>query len=437
MKKLLLIVILISASVKSHSQSLYFPPKLGEEWSTLSPEELGWCPDKVAPLLDFLETKNTKAFILLKDGKIVIEKYYGTFQQNDDWYWASAGKSLTAFVVGIAQQEQHFSIEDTTSDYLGVGWTSATPAKEEKITIRHQLTMTSGLDDGFGDHHCPDPSCLIYKADAGMRWAYHNGPYTLLDTIIKIRTGQTLNNYVKVKLKDPTGMNGAFIKIDYDNVFFSKPRSMARFGLLILNNGNWNGEQIMTDAAYFNDMVNTSQSLNPSYGYLWWLNGKASYKMPTLQINFPGPLSPNAPDDMIAALGKNGQIINIVPSQNLVFIRMGDSPEPGGEVPMSFNDDIWVKLNDLICTSTSNQKSKNNSSELRLYPNPSQELTTVELANQYYSLEVSDITGKVVYQEDNCFDKTNLNTLSFPKGFYYIRIVTQHNEVLNQKLICR
>jgi hypothetical protein len=97
MKKLLLLVVLITAAVKSQSQTLYFPSNLPGDtaWSTLPPGELGWCTDKVAPLLDFLESKNTKAFILLKDGKIVIEKYYGTFTKNDAWYWASAGKSLT------------------------------------------------------------------------------------------------------------------------------------------------------------------------------------------------------------------------------------------------------------------------------------------------------------------------------------------------------
>ena len=59
---------------------------------------------------------------------------------------------------------------------------------------------------------------------------------------------------------------------------------MARFGLLILNNGNWDGNQIMTDTNYFNQMLNSSQSLNESYGYLWWLNGKTSYMLPGLSL---------------------------------------------------------------------------------------------------------------------------------------------------------
>jgi hypothetical protein len=61
---------------------------------------------------------------------------------------------------------------------------------------------------------------------------------------------------------------------------------MARFGLLMLNKGNWNGNVILSDTNYYNQMVNSSQTLNPSYGYLWWLNGKASYMLPACSLAF-------------------------------------------------------------------------------------------------------------------------------------------------------
>ena len=78
--------------LNSQAQNLYFPPLTGNAWDTISPVSLGWCPDKIDSLTDYLENKNTKAFILLKDGKIVIEKYFGTFTADSLWYWASAGK---------------------------------------------------------------------------------------------------------------------------------------------------------------------------------------------------------------------------------------------------------------------------------------------------------------------------------------------------------
>lgn len=435
MKKTLLFLLPGLISFALQAQNLYFPPLVGNTWSTASPESLGWCPDKIDELLDYLEVKNSKAFIVLKDGKIVIEEYFGTFTQDSLWYWASAGKTLTAFTVGIAQQEGHLSIEDPTSDYLGAGWTSCPPDKEASITIRNQLTMTSGLDDGTGDPYCTLSSCLQYEADAGTRWAYHNGPYTLLDGVIEAATGQTLNAYINQKIKTQTGMTGTFLQIDYNNVFFSKPRSMARFGLLMLNKGKWNNTPILTDTAYFNQMVNTSQELNKSYGYLWWLNGKGSFMAPGLQFVFPFDLNPSAPDDMIAALGKNGQIINIVPSQNLVYIRMGNAPGVG-EVPVAFNDTVWQKLNAVICNVTDVEdqiEAENNA--VKVYPNPAQQSFAVELPGQTFGVVVFDVTGRRVFEAEAIFQKMQIDASAFTNGIYTVRVTTQNQAVFHQKVM--
>ncbi|MFM7299799.1 MAG: serine hydrolase [Crocinitomicaceae bacterium] len=377
MNRILVFVFLIFIATFSSAQSIYFPPTSGTQWDTIAPQTLGYCQPKIDSLYNFLEQNNSKAFILLKDGKIVLEKYFGTHTPTTLWQWASAGKTITSFMTGIAQQEGHLSITDTTSNYLGQGWTNCTPQQEEKITIWNQLTMTSGLDDGVPNGYCTTDTCLIYKADAGTRWAYHNGPYTVLDSVIENATGQTLNNYTTQKLKIPTGMTGTFYQVGYNNVFFSNARSMARFGSLILNKGNWNGNQIMTDTAYFNDMVNTSQNLNKAYGYLWWLNGKQSYMVPTLQTVFPGFMSQNAPADMISAIGSGGQFLNVVPSQNLVWLRMGD--EPGNSnVPFLLNDDIWEYVNDLVC-STSSIEEGELAREIQVYPNPANEQIIVSI----------------------------------------------------------
>ncbi|PSJ77901.1 serine hydrolase [Sphingobacteriales bacterium UPWRP_1] len=330
-----------------YAQTLYFPPNTGNTWETVSPASLGWNTGQIDSLYDFLSVNNTKAFIVLKDGKIVLEQYFGTFTQDSLWYWASAGKTMTAFLVGMAQQEGFLSITDTTSHYLGTGWTSCAPETEEKITIRHQLTMTTGLNDVVADPDCTLPSCLTCIANAGTRWAYHNAPYTLLDGVIENATGTTLNQYFINKVRNPTGMNGFYVKLGYNNVLFSKARSMARFGLLLLNNGNWNGNQIMTDAGYLEQMVNTSQELNLSYGYLTWLNGKTSFMLPTVQFVFPGCSTPHAPASMYSALGKNGQVLNVVPGNNLVVVRMGDAPDAGA-VPVVFVDQMWQKLTAII-----------------------------------------------------------------------------------------
>jgi hypothetical protein len=349
-----IIGLLLSISANASAQSLYFPPLIGNNWDTLSPSSLGWCTNRIDSLYNYLDQQNSKAFIVLKDGKIVLEKYFGTFTKDSLWYWASAGKTITSYLVAKAREDGYLTLKDTSSKYLGVGWTNCTLQQENNITIRHQLTMTTGLDDGVPDNHCTLDTCLNFLAPAGTRWAYHNAPYTLLEKVLTNATGQPINNYTQTALKNRTGITGLWYTADYDNVFYSKPRSMARFGLLFQNKARWGTDTLLHDSAYVHDMLNTSQDLNYGYGYLWWLNGKGSYMVPSSQFIIPGSYAPAAPMDMYAAIGKNGQIISIAPSKGLVVVRMGNDPGEG-EVPFLLCDNIWQRLNYVMCnSSTSN-----------------------------------------------------------------------------------
>jgi len=331
------------------TDSLYFPPLTGNDWSTVSASSLNWNTDQLNDLYTYLQSKDTKAFIILKDGKIVTEKYFGTFTADSLWYWASAGKTMTGFLVGIAQEEGLININDRTSKYIGTGWTSEPLAKENLITIKNQLTMTTGLDDGVSDPDCTLPGCLVYKADAGTRWAYHNAAYTILDSVIERASGQSYNAYFQQKIRDRIGMSGIWVKSpNSNNVYYSNARSMARFGLLLLNKGKWDKTPIMTDTAYFKTETNTSQTLNLSYGYLTWLNGKTSYMLPQSQLVLPGYVIPNGPADMFMALGKNDQKIYVVPSQKLVIIRMGNTAGGVTLASSDFDNTLWGKLKTII-----------------------------------------------------------------------------------------
>ena len=143
-------------------------------------------------------------------------------------------------------------------------------------------------------------------------------------------------------------MNGTWVRLGYVNVYYSSARSMARFGLLNLNKGAWDTTPILTDQNYYKEMTTTSQEMNPSYGYLWWLNGKSSFRLPASEAEFSGELIPEAPKDLIAALGKDDQKLYVVPSQNLVIVRMGDSS--GGMLlgPSGFDNDLWIRINQLV-----------------------------------------------------------------------------------------
>lgn len=355
MKYLPLVILLLFGCNKKEDPGpvkLYFPPNTST-WESTNPASLGWDLAKLEQLNTFLEANNTRAFIILKDGKIVVEEYYGkqfdnitNFSASSNWYWASAGKTLTSVLAGIAEEQGSLNFDAKTSDYLGLGWTSLTTTQENKITVRHQLTMTTGLDDGVANPDCTTPTCLIYKGEPGTRWAYHNAPYTLLDDVIASSTGKSLNTFLNDNLKNIIGMDGQYIPTGDNNVYYSTARSMARFGLLLLSKGKWNDVQVVpTD--YVDLLSTSSQNLNLSYGYLTWLNGKSSFMAPGSQLVIPSSVTPAAPADMFAAMGKNGQLLNIVPSQNLIMIRMGDVPD-NSLVPFLFQDDIWEKLSEII-----------------------------------------------------------------------------------------
>jgi CubicO group peptidase (beta-lactamase class C family) len=429
MKKQFLLLSIFIASIGVKAQTLYFPPlSPSGQWDTLSPASLGWCTSKIAPLFDFLQQENTKGFIVLKDGKIVMEKYFGTFTQDSLWYWASAGKTITSFLIGHAQEDGYLSITDTSSSYLGAGWTNCTPGQEEKITIRHQLTMTSGLDDGVPDNHCTIDTCLNFLADAGTRWAYHNAPYTLLEKVLETSTGHPINDYTQYRLKARTGMTGFWYTVDYDNVFFSITRSMARFGLLIQNKCVWNNDTLFHDTAYIRQMTNTSQSLNNSYGYLWWLNGKSSYMVPGQQIVIPGSYAPQAPADMFSALGKNGQILSISPGKGIVFVRMGNQPNsPSSEITTLFCNEIWGKLNEIMCNTNSIPGDLSGSTRLSIYPNPVNDKAEIVLEGNVSTSEKTFILfnslGKEVLKKEFKGNRMEFFRSGIPSGIYICQII--------------
>ena len=360
----------------SSLKAQYFPPVTGNQWDTLSPARFGYCNDRIDSLYELLDQQNSKAFILIKDGKIVLEKYFDKFTQDSLWYWASAGKTLTAAVVGVLEGQGKLQLTDKTHQYLGKGWTSLTQIQEDSITVRHQLTMTTGLDDAPATADCTSPSCLKYKAAVGTRWAYHNAPYTLLDQVISAASGKTLNQVIFSEFTGATGLKVAYIKVGDNNVAFSTPRNFARFGVLLLNGGKWGSKQIIP-SNYFAAMTASSQSLNPSYGYLTWLNGKDKFMIPQSQFKFNGDCMPGGPSDLIMALGKDGQQIMVSPSENLVWIRMGESPDTKNPlVNFALGEEFWQKVNQLNCGSSS---TGGIAKDVLIFPNPAKRGTSINI----------------------------------------------------------
>lgn len=350
----LLLILLLSAILACNkesdtppdpAESMYFPSNNDTLWERKSLSGLGWNQSAVESLKDFLIQKNTKSFMILINGRIVMEEYFDGHTSTSSWQWNSAGKTLVATATGIAQQEGLLNINNKVSQYLGTGWTSEPIEKENLITSKHLLTMTSGIDD---TSEFVIKSNLTYLADAGTRWSYHNVFQKLMD-VVAAAGNQDFESYFNAKLKNKIGMDGYWNNGLIFKIYYSNTRSMARFGLLALNKGKWNNEQIINES-FFIESISSSQNINPSYGYLWWLNGKTSYMVPGGQTVYQGPLVPDAPADMYAAMGADDQRIYVIPGKNMVVIRMGNASDPANPnfALSGFDNDLWQKINAVI-----------------------------------------------------------------------------------------
>jgi len=333
------------ATQPTPEESMYFPSNTDNNWETKTIASLGWNQAAVEPLKDYLIDKNTKSFMILVNGRIVMEEYFDGHTPTATWQWNSAGKTLVGTMTGIAEQEGLLSINAKVSDYLGTGWTSEPLAKENLINSWHLLTMTSGINDAS---NLVIPSNLTYLADAGTRWSYHNVFQKLMD-VVGESANQDFEAYFNTQLKNKIGMDGFWNNGPIFKIYHSNTRSMARFGLLALNEGKWKDEQII-NKPFYTESTTTSQSINPSYGYFWWLNGKTSYMVPGGQTVYPGALVSNAPADMYAAMGAEDQRIYVIPSKKMVIIRMGNASDPlNPNFALSgFDNELWLKLNALI-----------------------------------------------------------------------------------------
>ena len=326
-------------------ENMYFPSNNVADWETKSAVGLGWNQAAIEDLKTFLAEKNSKSFMILVNGRIALEAYFNGHTKDATWQWNSAGKTLVSATTGIAQQEGLLNISNSASQYLGPGWTSEPTAKENLITVKHLLSMTSGLDESS---ELVVKSKLTYVADAGTRWAYANVFQKLMD-VVSVASKQSFENYFNTKIKNKLGMDGFWNDGLIFKIYNSNTRSMARFGLLALNKGNWNTEQIINED-FFSESIKSSQNINPSYGYLWWLNANNIFMVPGSRNVFQGNLVPNAPADMYAAMGASDQRIYIVPSKKMVIVRMGNASDPANPnfAVSGFDNALWQKINAVI-----------------------------------------------------------------------------------------
>jgi CubicO group peptidase (beta-lactamase class C family) len=314
--------------------TLVVPPKVYwprvNQWETRSPKDSGMNTAAIEDALTYAAERNSTGLVILRGGRIVTERYWKDWTLETTQPIFSSSKSLTATLIGMAIEEGKLKgVNQSMADFIP-SWKSTPKAT---ITLRHVMTMTSGVKVGAAGVSADvdafeEAAAFALEHKPGEHWAYNTPVYRMLLRALELASGESINQYTRRKLAAPIGMthsswdcspapNGKTNCTWYRSCL----RDMARFGLLILRNGSWENRQLVS-ARYVKESTSTSQKLNESYGYLWWLNGKASFKLPAGR-EAQGMLWPDCPPDAFGALGAQDKKIYIVPSLDLVVARHG------------------------------------------------------------------------------------------------------------------
>jgi len=155
--------------------------------------------------------------------------------------------------------------------------------------------------------------------------------------------------------------------------------------------------------------------------------------VPGVQFIFPVSLMPHAPDDMIAALGKNGQYVDVVPSLGMVVIRMGNAPGEG-EVSLTLNDLIWEHISGLDGSITSTEENRYGISNLTIYPNPTTDIFTIHLPYQHFDLYLYDVNGNVHLQRKGCYGQEEIKS-ELISGVYFVKVVAENTSYTRRVIV--
>ncbi len=278
---------------------------------------------------EFLRETETSAFLVVHEDRLVRERYFGGSTRASLQTSFSAAKSFVSTLIGIAIDEGLIgSVDDRLTKYLPE--LAARDPRFRKITLRHLLTMSSGIryqEGGFPS--LGDDTYTYYGVDLrdvalnrvriegppGIAWEYNNYHPLLLGLVLERVTGTSVSDFMATRLWQPLGAEAdATWNLDSERSGFEKMESglnaravdYARFGLLFLHDGEWNGRRIVSEdwvrAATGADMT-TDPAYYHGYRYFWWRD-----------MDRPG---------RFYALGKYGQYIYVAPDADTVVVRFG------------------------------------------------------------------------------------------------------------------
>ena len=334
-------------------------PTSDASWQTLSPAAAGADPVKLVAAIDFAAARNSKALVILKGGRIVSENHWQGSTRETSHVLFSATKGVTASLVGIAIAEGRISSSQTKAATYLPEW-SGVPGKQD-ISLHHLMSMTSGLEGGAQNLILSQLARsernfavqLPLTHAPGSHWDYNNPAYRLLFTVLTSATGQSLPALTSAQILQPLGMTHTFWNFrtasigtqtitNYEHLSASA-LDAARFGLCVSRGGNWQGVPVIP-AGWLATCLAASQARNSSYGLLWWLNSGGSHLIPLDDRLRAGQLCPDVPPDAYAALGNDDQKIYVIPSLDLVIVRLGNAAANGAPAISAFDNELLGRI---------------------------------------------------------------------------------------------
>ena len=298
--------------------STYWPT---EGWRTSTPGEQGIDSQKLEQMLAVIQEKdiNIHSFLIIRNGYLVSETYFGGYGQDEKHDLQSVGRSFTATLIGIAIDKGYIDgVDRRIVDFFPERRIANLDPRKEDMTLEDLLTMRTGFEwqevEGAFDSMKMSPDWTQYVLDMpmadqpGTRWNYCPICSHVLSAILYETTGINPRDFAEQYLFAPLGISGVVWMKDPDGIplgaggFQLTPRDMAKLGYLYLRNGQWDGQQVVSSdwvqkAAY--QHVDVTFNEHFGYGYHW--------------ITAPAM-------EGYAALGGGGQIILVLPKYDLVIV---------------------------------------------------------------------------------------------------------------------
>ena len=327
----------------------YFPDT---NWNATTPEEQGMNSTILAEMLQFIEDEDApvKGLVVTRNGYIVEEEYWNYNTENSTHHIFSCTKSFTGALIGIALKEGFLdNVSQRVVDFFPERAIENLDVRKEAMTIEDLLTMRPGVDWNEHNTSYDDPNNMYRQMfgspdsvqffldlpmthDPGTYWVYSTGASHILSAIIQEATSMDTRAFAVEYLFDPLNMTigGWSTEQGINNggtSLFVTVRTMAKLGLLYLNNGTWNGQEIISEEYIAQSHYPHTSSEYSGYGYQWWTDSGST---------------------VFNARGTEGQYIHVVPEFNIVIALTQSADEYGEDV----NRDILEYVLDSILNET-------------------------------------------------------------------------------------